>query len=196
MSEPILGLVEKIRLLELELEAEIAIRGADLRYGLERGRVAFEEEVRRRHKELKTQLWKYVLHARPLVALTAPIIYILIVPLAMLDVSVNLYQAICFPAYGLKKVRRRDYFVFDRNHLAYLNLLEKFNCAYCSYATGTISFVQEVVARTESYWCPIKHARRLIGAHAHYRDFVEFGDAEAYRVWLAGFATEVQNRQS
>ena len=195
MSEPIVGLVEKIRLLELELEAEIAKRGAELRYGLEQGRVVFEEEVRRRHKELKTQLWRYVLRARPLVALTAPLIYVLIVPLVILDVSVNLYQAICFPAYGLKKVRRRDYFVFDRNHLAYLNLLEKLNCAYCSYATGMISFVQEVVARTESYWCPIKHARRLIGAHAHYRDFVEFGDAEAYRVWLARFTSEVQNRR-
>ena len=195
MSEPIVGLVEKIRLLELELEAEIAKRGAELRYGLEQGRVVFEAEVRRRHKELKTQLWRYVLRARPLVALTAPVIYVLIVPLVILDVSVNLYQAICFPAYGLKKVRRRDYFVFDRNHLAYLNLLEKLNCAYCSYATGMISFVQEVVARTESYWCPIKHARRLIGAHAHYRDFVEFGDAEAYRVWLAGFTSEVQNRR-
>ena len=194
MSEPIVGLVEKIRLLELELEAEIAKRGAELRYGLEQGRVVFEAEVRRRHKELKTQLWRYVLRARPLVALTAPLIYVLIVPLVILDVSVNLYQAICFPAYGLKKVRRRDYFVFDRNHLAYLNLLEKLNCAYCSYATGMISFVQEVVARTESYWCPIKHARRLIGAHAHYRDFVEFGDAEAYRVWLARFTSEVQNR--
>ena len=195
MSEPIVGLVEKIRLLELELEAEIAKRGAELRYGLEQGRVVFEAEVRRRHKELKTQLWRYVLRARPLVALTAPLIYVLIVPLVILDVSVNLYQAICFPAYGLKKVRRRDYFVFDRNHLAYLNLLEKLNCAYCSYATGMISFVQEVVARTESYWCPIKHARRLIGAHAHYRDFVEFGDAEAYRVWLARFTSEVQNRR-
>ncbi len=195
MSEPIVGLVEKIRLLELELEAEIAKRGAELRYGLEQGRVVFAEEVRRRHKELKTKLWRYMLRARPLVALTAPVIYVLIVPLVILDVSVNLYQAICFPAYGLKKVRRRDYFVFDRNHLAYLNLLEKLNCAYCSYATGMISFVQEVVARTESYWCPIKHARRLIGAHAHYRDFVEFGDAEAYRVWLAGFTSEVQNRR-
>lgn len=195
MSERMVQLVEKIKLLELELETEIAKRGAELRYGLEHGRVAFEEEVRRRHKELKTRLWRYVLRAKPLVVLTAPVIYILIVPLVILDLAVNLYQAICFPAYGLKKVRRRDYFVFDRNHLAYLNLLEKINCAYCSYTTGMISFVQEVVARTESYWCPIKHARRLIGAHAHYRDFVEFGDAEAYRAWLATFTSEAQNRQ-
>ena len=44
-------------------------------------------------------------------------------------------------------MRRRDYPVFDRAHLAYLNPLEKLNCAYCSYANGLLSFVKEVVGR-------------------------------------------------
>jgi hypothetical protein len=181
MNEHIAQLMQRISLLELELEAELARRRADLKYGVERGRVMFEEEVLRRHRELRTRLWTYIARAKPLVALTAPVIYGLIIPLVLLDLCVSLYQAVCFPAYGLEKVRRKDYFVFDRRHLAYLNALEKLNCAYCSYANGLIGFVREVAARTEAYWCPIKHARRLVSSHEHYRQFVDYGDAEAYR---------------
>lgn len=190
MNERIAPLLETIKSLEAELQSELSKRHAELSIGFEHGKIAFEDEVRRRHKELKTHLPRYLLHARPLVVLTAPLIYALFVPLLILDLSVNFYQAICFPAYGIEKVRRRDYFVFDRRHLAYLNTLEKFNCGYCSYATGMISFVREVVARTEQHWCPIKHARRVIDAHAHYRDFADFGDVEAYRVWLAKFSKD------
>jgi hypothetical protein len=181
MNERIAKLMEQIGGLEVELEAEFAKRRAELRFGLERGRVVFEEEVLRRHRELKTRLSRYILNAHPLVVLTAPIIYCLIVPLLLLDLSVSVYQALCFPAYGIEKVRRKDYFVFDRHHLAYLKALEKLNCAYCSYANGLVAFVREVAARTEQYWCPIKHARRVIGAHEHYLEFVHYGDADAFR---------------
>lgn len=188
MNEHVQHLVERIQLLELELEAEVAKRRAELRFGLERGRVVFEAEVLRRHRELKTRLWTYIRHARPMIVITAPFIYGLIVPLVLLDLAVMLYQAVCFPAYGLPKVRRRDYLVFDRHHLAYLNALEKLNCAYCSYANGLIAFVREVAGRTESYWCPIKHARRMVSAHDAYRGFVDYGDADAYRARLAAIA--------
>jgi hypothetical protein len=77
-------------------------------------------------------------------------------------------------------VRRRDYLVFDRHHLAYLNIIEKINCAYCSYANGAVAFVREVASRTEVYWCPIKHARRILGPHPHYQGFADFGDAEGF----------------
>jgi hypothetical protein len=187
MSEPIATLLLKIQSLESELETELAKRRAGFRFGLERGRIAFEEEVRRRHLELKCSLLKYVRTARPLVALTAPFIYGLIVPIALLDFTVFIYQAICFRAYGIAPVRRRDYFVFDRHHLAYLNVLEKFNCAYCSYANGAIGFIRDVAARTEQHWCPIKHARRVIGTHEQYREFLEYGDAEAYGKWLKSY---------
>jgi hypothetical protein len=181
MNEQIVLLTDRIKTLEGELEAEFAKSRAGLRFGLEHGRVVFEEEVLRRHRELKTSLTQYILNARPLVVLTAPVIYSLIVPLVLLDIFVTIYQAVCFPAYGIAKVQRRDHFVFDRGHLAYLNALEKLNCAYCSYANGLISFVREVAGRTEQHWCPIKHARRALGAHSYYRDFVDYGDAEAWR---------------
>ncbi|MDR3498491.1 MAG: hypothetical protein P4L72_04610 [Parvibaculum sp.] len=185
MNAKIDDLTARIREAELELEAEIARQSAGLRFGLERGRAVFEEEVLRRHRELQTRLWRYVLNAKPMVVLTAPFIYALIVPLVLLDLFVTVYQATCFPAYGLEKVKRADYLIFDRGHLAYLNALEKFNCAYCSYANGLVAYVREIAARTEAYWCPIKHAKKAAGAHEKYRDFVAFGDAEAYRRRIA-----------
>jgi hypothetical protein len=187
MNPHIVALTEKIRILEAELEAELAQRRAELRVGLEKGRAFFEEEILRRHRELRTRLSTYVLNARLLVILTAPVIYALIVPLVLLDLFVTIYQAVCFPVYGIPKARRRDYLVFDRHHLAYLNALEKLNCAYCSYANGLIAYVREIGGRTEQYWCPIKHARRVIGAHPQYPVFEDYGDVEGYRKWLERF---------
>ena len=185
MNPQIAELVDRIKALEAELDAELARQRAKLAFGLERGRIVFEQEILRRHRELQVSLAKYVLGARPLVALTAPVIYALIVPLALLDLFVTLYQAVCFPVYGIAKVRRGDYLVFDRHHLAYLNALEKLNCAYCSYANGLIAYVREIASRTEEYWCPIKHARRTIGTHARYAGFEDYGDAEGFRRDLA-----------
>jgi hypothetical protein len=154
-------------------------------FGLEHGRIAFEEELLRRYRELREKLLPYLFGAHPLVMLTSPVIYAGIVPFLVLDFFVSVFQAICFPIYGIAKVRRADYFVFDRHHLAYLNALEKLNCAYCSYANGLIAYAREIAARTEQYWCPIKHARRVIGTHARYALFDDYGDAEGYQDRLA-----------
>ncbi|MEO8317122.1 MAG: hypothetical protein ABI561_02235 [Bradyrhizobium sp.] len=105
----------------------------------------------------------------------------MIIPLVLLDIFISVYQAVCFPAYGIEKVKRSDHLIFDRYHLAYLNLLEKINCAYCSYGNGLLSYSREIAGRTEQYWCPIKHARRVIAAHEGYDNFAEFGDAKAFR---------------
>ena len=184
MNPQIAVLIDRIKSLEAELDAELAKRRAELRIGIEHGRIVFEQELLRRHRELQIKLASYLLNARPLVVLTAPVIYALIVPFVLLDVSVRIYQAICFPVYGIPKVRRADYFAFDRAHLAYLNAIEKLNCAYCTYADGVIAYVREVASRTEEYWCPIKHARRVMGTHARYAGFEDYGDADAYRSQL------------
>lgn len=184
MDPRVTALMIKIAELEGELEAEIAKRRAGLHIGMEKGRVFFEAEILRRHNELRTKLTRYILNAHPLVILTAPVIYSLIVPLLLLDLFVFAYQAICFPVYGIAKVSRGDYFVFDRHHPAYLNALEKLNCGYCSYANGLIAYVREIVGRTEKYWCPIKHARRVIGAHSQYAQFQDYGDAAGFRAEL------------
>src|SRR6476660_9346776 len=128
MNPKIAALAEKIQILEAELEAELAQRRAELSVGLERGRAFFEEEILRRHHELRTRLSTYLLNARPLVVLTAPVIYAVIVPLVLLDLFVSIYQRVCFPVYGIPKVNRGDYLLFDRTHLTYLNALAKLLC--------------------------------------------------------------------
>jgi len=185
MSIQVDQIVEKIRALELELEAEFAKQRAGLRFGLERGKVKFEEEVLRRHREVRTHLARYLLNARFLVVITAPVIYSMIIPFVLIDIWVSLYQAISFRVYGVPQVKRARYIVFDRAALAYLNILEKLNCAYCSYGNGVVAYVREIAARTEQYWCPIKHAKRVVGAHARYTGFADFGEGEDYRAHLA-----------
>lgn len=185
MNQHIADLIERLQQLEHELDAAIAMRRAELSFQFEQGRIKFEQEIIRRHQELKTKLWPYILSARPLVVLTAPVIYALIIPLLILDVFVSVYQAVCFPVYKIEKVNRSDYFSFDRHHLAYLNLIEKINCAFCSYANGLIGYTREIASLTEAYWCPIKHAKRLNGSHPRYKDFLDYGDAEAYATKMA-----------
>ena len=174
-------LTAKLRSVEAEIEAELAKRREELRFHLENRRIVFEKEILRIHRELKTRATRYLIDANPLMILSAPVIYSLVVPIALLDIWVMAYQAICFPIYKIPKVRRRDYLVFDRHHLAYLNVLEKLNCAYCSYANGLIAYTREIAARTEQYWCPIKHALRVIGSHARYAMFDDYGNAEGYQ---------------
>ncbi len=55
------------------------------------------------------------------------------------------------------------------------------NCAYCAYGTGLIEYARGIVAHTEQFWCPIKHARRLEETHALYHHFFDYGDGERYR---------------
>jgi len=191
MNPRLAELLERVRRLEDEIEAELTRRRAELHADFENRRVHFEQAVLDQQRRFKTGLLKYLLGANPLVMLTAPVIYAALLPLVLADLIVSLYQWVCFPVYGIARVRRRDYFVYDRTHLAYLNILEKINCAYCSYANGLASYLKEIVARTEQYWCPIKHARRVLQAHAWYGGFVDFGDAETYRKELATLRAEL-----
>jgi hypothetical protein len=174
-------LTAKLRSVEAEIETELTKRREQLRFRIENKRIVFEEEVLRLQRAIKVRSSRYFIDANPWIVLTAPVIYSLLVPIVLVDLWVMAYQAICFPVYKIPKVRRRDYLIFDRHHLAYLNTIEKINCAYCSYCNGAIAFIREVASRTEVYWCPIKHARRILGPHPHYQGFADFGDAEAFR---------------
>lgn len=181
MAPQISELIERIRGLEEELELELARKREELRFELVNRKVRFEHDILLRHKALKTGLLRYLLQSELRNVITTPIIYSMILPLLLLDAFITLYQFTCFPLYRIPRVKRRDYIVFDRHNLAYLNLIEKINCAYCSYANGLISYCKEIVARTEQCWCPIKHAQRLLQAHSRYSRFVDFGDAETYQ---------------
>ncbi len=191
MNPKISELLDRIQQMELEIELEMKRKRAELQADFEETRVRFEREVLEQQRRFKTGVISYLLTANWLSVLTAPVIYALLLPMLLLDVSITVYQQICFRAYGIPRVKRGDYFVYDRAHLAYLNLIEKINCAYCSYGNGLMAYGREVVARTEQYWCPIKHARKIMAAHPYYTGFVDFGDAQSYKDELENLRAEL-----
>jgi hypothetical protein len=181
MNPKITELLDRIQQIEAEIELEMKRRRAELQVDFEEARVRFEHEVLAQQRRFKTGLVRYLLSSNWRSIVTAPVIYAVLGPMLLLDLFITLYQHICFRAYGIARVKRSDYFVYDRAHLAYLNWIEKINCAYCSYGNGLMAYGREVVARTEQYWCPIKHARKVMAAHPYYTGFVDFGDAEGYQ---------------
>ncbi|MAS07024.1 MAG: hypothetical protein CL534_20380 [Ahrensia sp.] len=170
--------------IESEFETELAEQRERFRYTMHRGKVRFERDIRELQRRYRVGLVKYIVGAPLGFILSAPLIYGLIVPLIFLDAAVTLYQYVCFRIYGIPLVRRRDHIIVDRQHLAYLNGIEKLNCIYCGYANGLIAYVREIAGRTEQYWCPIKHARRAADPHDRVEAFVDYGDAESYRANL------------
>lgn len=180
MKDRIDELLARIRALQAELDSEY--RQAREEWARKRAELA--DELARQQRRYRTGLLRYLLQARLSVVLAAPLIYAGWVPFALMDLFVTFYQWICFPVYGIPRVRRGDYVLLDRADLPYLNLIERFNCLYCSYANGVAAYAREVSARTEQYWCPIKHARHIRAAHERYPQFFDHGDAEAYRQGL------------
>ena len=181
MSDKLDSLLVKMRDLETEMMHELRRKEADFLYQVRAKKVRFTEEAAARHRKLSKRIHRYILDSTFLVILTAPVIWSCLVPFVFLDLVVSIYQALCFGVYGIPKVRRSDYLLLDRHRLAYLNFLEKLNCEYCAYGNGVLAYVGEVAARTEQYWCPIKHALRMKSMHSRYRFFFDYGDAEHYR---------------
>jgi len=177
-------LIERIQGLQEEMQTEFDKRRGDFHFVIDEKRARFSEDVAALQRGSKTGLWGYVTRASILSWLVAPVIYSGILPMLLLDGFLFVYQAVCFPVYGISKVERSEYLVLDRGDLPYLNTLEKLNCAYCGYANGLMAYARETAARTEQYFCPIKHARRIINAHDHYANFFEFGDAASYQAGL------------
>jgi hypothetical protein len=174
-------LIIQIKKLEKELYEELQKKQAEFYYNVQGKKVRFENAARRHHKTLMTHVPTYILKARLRNLLTIPFIWSCVFPALFLDLMVSIYQAVCFTIYKIPKVSRSEYLVFDRHALAYLNLIEKINCIYCGYFNGLIAYVQEIAARSEQYWCPIKHARRMASLHSRYQNYLEYGDAEGYR---------------
>lgn len=173
-------LLNDIKELEDRVADEISREAEALGYRVQKGRIYFEQEVLDRHKALAKGVSRYLAESSLGAILTVPIIYSLLVPLILLDIMVFLYQAICFPIYKIPKVKRSDYMIMDRHRLKYLNGIERVHCTYCSYANGVLAYAREVAARTEQYWCPIKHAKRIKTPHSRYHNFLPYGDAERY----------------
>lgn len=195
MNEKIRQLLDQMSALEDDLRREVQAQEASALYQIKGKRVEFEAAIRQAHRQLKTSFFRWLVTNRPQNLITGPIIYSMIVPMVMLDLCVSFYQATCFPIYGITKVRRGDYIVFDRQQLGYLNFIEKFHCTYCAYGNGLIAYVSEIIGRTEEYFCPIKHARKMLGAHSRYARFLAYGEAQDYEAKLEQFRVGLGDKQ-
>lgn len=117
-----------------------------------------------------------------------PFIYGMIVPISFLDLSVQIYQAVCFRLYGIELVNRKQYVVCSPRGRAALTWLDRFNCWYCAYANGVFNFARAVAGETEKYWCPIRHlAKPDFKEPAHHKDFVQDGDEEALQRTISSY---------
>lgn len=187
MSERLRNIVEQIRELENELKTTLQEQEARVSYRIEGSKVSFDSAVKAAHKSLKTGLFRWLRNSRPQSYLSAPVIYSMIIPIVLFDLSLTVYQNICFRLYDIARVKRSDFVVIDRHQLGYLNIFEKLNCVYCGYGVGVINYAREITSRTEQYWCPIKHARKMTGVHPRYDAFLNYGDATSYPVELMDF---------
>ncbi len=113
-----------------------------------------------------------------------PFIWMPFFAIILLDILISLYHFVCFPLYGIEKVKRSEYvIIFDRNRLDYLNPLEKLFCMYCGYVNGFLLYAKEISGRTEKYWCGVMHDDKS-GIKSRRdqteMDFSRFGDAEDF----------------
>ena len=184
MNDRIQQLLDQMSALEDDLRVALSEQPSSIYFHIKGKRVEFEQSIKEKHSKLKLSFFRWLITDRPQNLITGPIIYGMINPLVITDLFISIYQLTCFPIYGIKKVRRADYIIFDRQHLSYLNFIEKFHCTYCAYGSGMIAYISEIVARTEQYFCPIKHARKILGTHARYARFLDFGAAENYEAKL------------
>ncbi len=163
----------------------------------EEAKLAFEEKLNQLMKEKKfirrirvpreyISLWKkhgkmvrISLHWRYLVS--APFIYGMIIPAVIWHAGLEFYHQICFRLYGIPLVNYKEYFIYDRKLLSWLNPWEKINCMYCSYVNNLVRYSSEVGGRTERYWCPIKYYRRISNAHSQYNKFSSESDPKKMR---------------
>ena len=170
--------------LEDELRTAVNEQESKMFFVIKGKRVEFESTVKAAHRKLKKNFFRWLVTNRPQNLITGPIIYSMILPMLLFDLCVSFYQITCFPIYGITKVKRSDYIVFDRHQLGYLNFIEKFHCTYCEYGNGLMGYMSEILARTEEYFCPIKHAHKILGTHKHHNRFLAYGDAADYEAKL------------
>ena len=116
--------------------------------------------------------------------ISMPIIWAPLPVIIVLDIVGEIYHHICFPMYGIPKVKRKDYVqIIDRGRLQYLNWFEKLGCMYCGYVNGLSAYAVEIAARTETYWCGIIHEAKpnvRVKQHQIKHNFTKFGDEEDF----------------
>lgn len=184
-------IIDQITALEDELQKAVAAQEDRFSYQIKDRRIIFEQTIKDAHQRVKLGVFRWFLTVRPQNFVTMPIIYGMAIPLILFDLCVTLYQLSCFPIYGIARVKRANHIVIDHQHLAYLNVIEKVHCIYCSYAVGMLGYAGEITARTEQYFCPIKHAQKILHKHSRYDRFLDYGDADDLHGKIEALRTEL-----
>ncbi|MDQ5970916.1 MAG: hypothetical protein QG603_693 [Patescibacteria group bacterium] len=173
-------ILENIDALHDSLQKEYDRMAKQYGFSINERRVIFLKKFNDRNRSLRIPTWRYAVPRNIRHFLSIPFIYIMIIPVVILDFFLMLYNTTALPLYHIPKVARKDHFIFDRQFLAYLNMIQKINCVYCSYVNGLFSYASEIGARTERYWCPIKAAHRPKHYHTWYKDFADYGNPEQW----------------
>lgn len=174
-------LLHEIKQKKQELFSEYEKIKYKYEFHFDKGRIRFTEKRKKYNKTFKEGIFKYILSAQVRHIISMPFIYMMIVPALILDLFLTVFQHTCFRLYRIPLVERKEYITFDRKHLDYLNWIEKLNCLYCSYVNGLFSYAVEIGGRTEKYWCPIKHAKKLKTSHDWQEFFADYGDPEGFK---------------
>ncbi len=200
MESKIRELLIKMDGLNAELRSEYQRLAEKYGFSLKERTVVFLEKTRLKNRQWRIPAWRYAVPTRVRHVLSMPFIYAMIIPAVMLDIFLTVYNLIALPLYRIPRVRREEYFIYDRRFLDYLNIIQKANCLYCSYVNGLFAYATEIGARTERYWCPVKASQRPGMSHRWYKDFADYGNPEEWQAKfnrLESFVdTETDSRQS
>lgn len=181
MNDKIKEILEDIEEMKVKLAEEIDKQESHISYQIKNGYVTFEKEVMAKQKENMQHLISWFREVPLIHLLSSPIIYAMIIPAVLLDIILFIYQQTIFRIYKFKMIKRSDYMFFDHQYLGYLNPIEKLNCLYCSYFNGLMLYASAIAGRTELYFCPIKHAKKVIAQHEFYDAFLSYGDEEEFQ---------------
>ncbi|RRS29883.1 MAG: hypothetical protein P794_09555 [Epsilonproteobacteria bacterium (ex Lamellibrachia satsuma)] len=181
MSDKIREMMEEIEEMKQKLREEIEEQEKHINYEIKNGYVIFEKEVLARQKENMENLWEWFSEIPLSQLLSSPVVYAMAIPAILLDIMLFIYQNVVSRVFKIDFVKRSDYIVFDRQYLGYLNVVEKFNCMFCSYFNGLMYYASAIASRTELYFCPIKHAKKIAYDHEYFDAYLTYGYGDEYQ---------------
>jgi len=196
MSDKITEIMNEIEIMKVKLLEEIAAHEKHISYEIQNGYVEFEKDVLDKQKKNMKNLFVWFRDIPLLHLLASPLVYAMLIPAVFFDIILFIYQQVIFRIFKFKFIKRSDYICFDRQYLGYLNIIEKLNCMYCSYFNGLMQYASAIAGRTELYFCPIKHAKKIAYEHEHYKNFLVYGDEEEYQKKLEALRKQFEMKKS
>jgi hypothetical protein len=164
-----------------ELKVEYSKLMENYKFSFLNWKIIFDKDKKASDKLKKRSFWYSITHTNLREFLSIPFIYAMFLSAILLDISLFIYQQTAMRLYWIPLVKREYYISFDRKELAYLNWVQKFNCLYCSYMNWLFSYAVEIGWRTEKYWCPIKHAKKIKWWHDRERCFADYWDVDWFK---------------